>query len=255
MRAGALPLRSAASLRRAPLEPGQGKTAGQAMKVSEGADRDQASADAAGVPGSNKELPLEVGSDAGAEAGARGGGVAAAGQSANRAPAASQGEAQQTAAGRGAASAQDGSSMQAPGGDHSDAAQQPAVSTPKEGAFLFSSPSGCCSSLRPDRVRARGADVATPVATPQTAAPTGNIFARKSSQGINTGPRSCAFCSRTFCSQHALDIHLSRNMVPRFDVHARACACTCLLAACASCDRDLTPGLLRRSAAPCTGSP
>ena len=131
----------------------------------------------------------------------------------------------------------------------------PAATPPKEGAFLFSSPSGCCSSLRPDRVRARGADVATPVATPQTAAPTGNIFARKSSQGINTGPRSCAFCSRTFCSQHALDIHLSRNMVPRFDVHARACACTCLLAACASCDRDLTPGLLRRSAAPCTGSP
>ena len=42
---------------------------------------------------------------------------------------------------------------------------------------------------------------------------TRNIFSRKSSQGIVTGPRSCTFCSRTFVSQHALDIHLSRNMV------------------------------------------
>ena len=39
-----------------------------------------------------------------------------------------------------------------------------------------------------------------------------NIFSRKSSQGIPTGPRACAFCRRTFQSQHALDIHLSRNM-------------------------------------------
>ena len=31
----------------------------------------------------------------------------------------------------------------------------PAATPPKEGAFLFSSPSGCCSSLRPDRVRTR----------------------------------------------------------------------------------------------------
>ena len=52
-----------------------------------------------------------------------------------------------------------------------------------------------------------------PPSTPSTSKQVNNIFSRKSSQGIVTGPRSCTFCSRTFVSQHALDIHLSRNMV------------------------------------------
>ncbi len=194
------------------------------MKASEGAaTRAFASTDAAGVPSSSKEQSLEVGSDA-AAAGARGAGQAAPGESANRAQAASEGEGTPEAAGWGADSAQNDGSAQAP----DDAAQQPAISTPKEGAVLFRAPCACdclplLPALGPDPVRVRGAEVAAPVATPQTAAPTGNIFARKSSQGIVTGPRSCAFCSRTFISQHALDIHLSRNMVPRFD--ARACSC------------------------------
>ena len=101
----------------------------------------------------------------------------------------------------------------------SDATRQPfELNTPRQGNFTFvvlhqSSFSFLCGALTFGR-NANWAEFATPAVTPQTVTtPTGNIFSRKSSQGIVTGPRSCTFCSRTFISQHALDIHLSRNMV------------------------------------------
>ena len=190
------------------------------MKAAEGVARAPDREDDANSPGFSKELPLEVGNDTDA-AGSRTEDRAAAGESASR----SQSEHAPSAATEpDAASDQDESDSQAVNGGHEP--EQPAVYTPKEGALCTQCPARLLIST-PLTVRARCADSAAPAATPQTAMPTGNIFARKSSQGIVTGPRSCAFCSRTFISQHALDIHLSRNMVLSLTPRACISAPTC----------------------------